>query len=66
MASEVLHVHVENLYRAYLGERTNGHSDGDFKDFCDRHSDLELFRFSGAGMEHAPRELVGLLGEVAA
>ena len=56
--SEVLQVHVENLYRAYLAERTNGHSNTDFKDFCDRHTDLELFRFSGAGAEHAPRELV--------
>jgi ferredoxin-nitrite reductase len=56
--SETLHVHVENLYRAYLAERTNGHADKDFKDFCDRHTDLELFRFSGAGVEHAPRELV--------
>ncbi len=56
--TERLQVHVENLYRAYLSERTNGHSDTDFKDFCDRHTDVELFRFSGAGPEHAPRELV--------
>jgi sulfite reductase beta subunit-like hemoprotein len=56
--TETLHVHVENLYRAYLAERTNGHSNTDFKDFCDRHTDLELFRYSGAAPEHAPRELV--------
>jgi sulfite reductase beta subunit-like hemoprotein len=56
--SEVLHIHVENLYRAYLAERSNGHSNTDFKDFCDRHTDLELYRFGGAGPEHAPRELV--------
>jgi sulfite reductase beta subunit-like hemoprotein len=55
--SERLHVHVENLYRAYLGERTNGHAADDFKAFCDRHSDTELFAYSGAGPEHAPREL---------
>lgn len=55
--SEHLHRHVENLYRAYLGERTNGHSGEDFKAFCDRHSDAELFAFSGAGPEHAPRGL---------
>jgi sulfite reductase beta subunit-like hemoprotein len=64
--SERLHIHVENLYRAYLSERSNGHSHTDFKDFCDRHSDLELFRFSGATAEHAPRELVPELTAVAA
>jgi sulfite reductase beta subunit-like hemoprotein len=64
--TERLHVHVENLYRAYLSERTNGHANTDFKDFCDRHSDLELFRFSGAGPEHAPRELTAQLAAVAA
>ena len=30
----------------------------DFKAFCDRHTDIELFKFAGAGPEHAPRELV--------
>jgi ferredoxin-nitrite reductase len=65
--SETLQVHVENLFRAYLDERDAAPplSDGgalpsevDFKAFCDRHTDLELFRFSGATPEHAPRELV--------
>ncbi len=91
--SETLHVHVENLFRAYLEERgtlnaSNGHGatngrasangaatgqasanglinaagalpdDLDFKAFCDRHTDVELFKFSGAGPDHAPRELV--------
>ena len=65
VASERLEEHVENLYRVYLAERTNGHSNTDFKDFCDRHTDLELFKFSGAGVEHAPRELVPELNLVA-
>jgi ferredoxin-nitrite reductase len=91
--SETLHVHVENLFRAYLAERgsaidqgaangtaaaSNGKASSngkaaanhlvnaggalpdelDFKAFCDRHTDIELFKFSGAGPEHAPRELV--------
>ncbi|HEV2126973.1 MAG TPA: nitrite/sulfite reductase [Chloroflexota bacterium] len=55
--TESLHIHVENLYRAYLAERTNGHAGEDFKAFCDRHTDAELFAFSGAGAEHAPRDL---------
>jgi ferredoxin-nitrite reductase len=59
--SERLHIHVENLYRAYLTERTNGHALGDFKAFCDRHTDAELFAFAGAGPEHAPRELAAAL-----
>lgn len=57
--SERLHIHVENLYRAYLNERVGEHSGDDFKAFCDRHSDAELFAFSGAGPEHAARGLVG-------
>jgi len=66
--SETLHVHVENLYRAYLAERNGAGAaineagalpaELDFKAFCDRHTDLELFKFAGAGPEHAPRELV--------
>lgn len=55
--TESLHIHVENLYRAYLVERTDGHAGEDFKAFCDRHTDAELFAFSGAGAEHAPRDL---------
>ena len=59
--SETLHVYVQNLYAAYLGERVNGHAEQDFKAFCDRHTDAELFAFSGAGPEHAPRELAAAL-----
>ena len=55
--AETLHLHVENLYRAYLDECINGPGGEDFKAFCDRHTDAELFAFSGAGPEHAPREL---------
>jgi sulfite reductase beta subunit-like hemoprotein len=61
--SEELQDYVIALYRAYLAER-DGPLDGDrndFKAFCDRHSDAELFAFSGAGPEHAPRELAAEL-----
>ncbi|MGH2366593.1 MAG: nitrite/sulfite reductase [Chloroflexota bacterium] len=64
--SETLHIYVERLYRAYLAERSNGHAEDDFKAFCDRHTDAELFGFSGAGPEHAPRELVAELAAAAA
>jgi len=77
--SETLHLHVANLYRAYLAERAALAGDAaramaeqahrgvqlgdtfDFKAFCDRHTDAELFAFSGAGPEHAPRELAAEL-----
>jgi ferredoxin-nitrite reductase len=71
--SERLQDYVINLYQAYLAERgasasgapaTNGAAlaeSEDFKAFCDRHTDAELFGFSGAGPEHAPRELVAEL-----
>ncbi len=69
--SEALQVHVEHLYRAYLqwrgqddatdrGANTSigtGGARGDFKAFCDAHTDAQLFAFSGATAEHAPREL---------
>lgn len=70
--SEALHLHVEQLYRAYMQWRATGDATAaghgavpgtpyDFKAFCDRHTDAELFAFSGAGPEHAPRELVAEL-----
>jgi ferredoxin-nitrite reductase len=61
--SEELQDYVISLYRAYLAER-DGPLDGernDFKAFCDRHTDAELFAYSGAGPEHAPRELAAAL-----
>jgi sulfite reductase beta subunit-like hemoprotein len=61
--SEELQDYVIALYRAYLAER-DGPLDGDrndFKAFCDRHTDAELFAFSGASAEHAPRELAAAL-----
>jgi ferredoxin-nitrite reductase len=73
--SEALDQHVEGLFRAYLAERGEGNgainAGGalpealDFKAFCDRHTDLELFKFSGATPEHAPRELVAELAATA-
>jgi ferredoxin-nitrite reductase len=60
--SEDLHLYVERLYRAYLDERAAGGGGlEDFKAFCDRHSDAELFAFSGASPDHAPRELAAEL-----
>jgi sulfite reductase beta subunit-like hemoprotein len=64
--SETLHLYVERLYRAYLDERAGAHAGDDFKAFCDRHTDAELFAFSGAGPEHAPRELAAELARPAA
>jgi len=69
--SETLQDYVTNLFRVYLSERgadggqLNAAGDlgaaADFKAFCDRHTDLELFTYSGAGPEHAPRELAAVL-----
>jgi ferredoxin-nitrite reductase len=50
--AEMLHIYIERLYRAYLHERANGHPEGDFQDFCNRHTNEELFAFSGAPPEH--------------
>jgi ferredoxin-nitrite reductase len=61
IASETLHIHVSNLYRAYLADRGDRGLEYDFKAFCDNHTDAELFAFSGAGPEHAPRELAAEL-----